>query len=205
MNARELAPCGTSAAYQRHKRRKEDCPPCRAAHAATERRRQGRTKNNPWARGLANRFWAKVALPDGNGCMLWLGALNANGYGLFSIEGRSTSAQHVSQLLAEGPPPDEMRTDAAHACRNRNCVAPDHLRWASRRENMSDTRRDGTAIIGVRNASAKLTDDKAREIRRVFAAGGISKTELGRRYGVHRTTISGIVRGELWSHVGDSE
>lgn len=38
MKARELRPCGTEAAYRRHKRNGDDkCDACRDAHAAYER------------------------------------------------------------------------------------------------------------------------------------------------------------------------
>ena len=39
---RVLAPCGTPAAYRRHRRRGEDCATCRAAEAAAKQVRRNR-------------------------------------------------------------------------------------------------------------------------------------------------------------------
>ncbi|RRQ81516.1 hypothetical protein [Streptomyces griseofuscus] len=38
---RELKPCGTRAAYLRHRAKGENCPECRAANAAADRRYRG--------------------------------------------------------------------------------------------------------------------------------------------------------------------
>lgn len=54
--------------------------------------------------------------------------------------------------------------------------------------------------VGAGHHNSKLNPDKVREIRRLFAEGS-TLTELGDRFGVHKATISGIVRRKEWSHV----
>jgi hypothetical protein len=50
-SGRPLAPCGTSAAYQRHRKRGEDCKTCRDAAAATARARyKPKSNRRPGAR-----------------------------------------------------------------------------------------------------------------------------------------------------------
>ena len=80
------------------------------------------------------RFWSKVALPDENGCMLWLASSKSNGYGQFGIGGKNLYAHRVAYLWLVGPIPDELQLD--HLCRNRKCVAPDHLEAVTQQENL---------------------------------------------------------------------
>lgn len=54
---------------------------------------------------------------------------------------------------------------------------------------------------GSRSPMAKLTEHAVREIRRRYAAGGISQTALALEYGVHNVTISEIVLRKKWRHV----
>lgn len=143
------------------------------------------------------RFWSKTRLPDAAGCMLWTDAPSAYGYGRLRVNGKQVGAHRISLLLAEGPPPPG-KPESAHACRNRLCVAPEHLRWASAQENADDRERDGTALRGERHGQAKLTAVQVAEIRRAYTAGEANQPELGRQYGVQQAAISKIVLGRKW-------
>lgn len=39
------------------------------------------------------------------------------------------------------------------------------------------------------------------EIRRIYAAGGISQRELGKKFGITQVTTGEIIRRVIWSHV----
>lgn len=55
---------------------------------------------------------------------------------------------------------------------------------------------------GVQNGSAKVTDKIVRAIRTDYDNHNyLSLTELGRRYGLSRTTVTGIARRLSWTHV----
>jgi hypothetical protein len=45
---------------------------------------------------------------------------------------------------------------------------------------------------------SKLSAARRAQIRREYASGGVSQNELGRRHGVHGTTIRSIVQGHSW-------
>lgn len=79
------------------------------------------------------RFWAKVALPNEQGCMLWLGG-TAVGYGRFYLAGKMRGAHRLSYTLAYGPIPDGLVLD--HLCRTPACVRPDHLEAVTNSENL---------------------------------------------------------------------
>lgn len=142
------------------------------------------------------RFWSKVALPDENGCMLWMTAVAGGGYGAFKCRQRMYRAHRISLILAVGPAVGD-KTEAAHGCRNRHCVAPEHLRWATLSENMTDKRRDGTDNRGERNNTTKLSWRAIREIRRRLTRGE-RRSDLAKEYSVGWSTIDRIDKGEHW-------
>ena len=83
------------------------------------------------------RFYAKVALPNEQGCMLWLAYVDPDGYGRFNRGGKNGKidrAHRVSYELAYGEIPEGMVLD--HLCRNRACVRPDHLEVVTKGENV---------------------------------------------------------------------
>ena len=57
--------------------------------------------------------------------------------------------------------------------------------------------------IGSTHVRSKLTDEQVAEIRRRYAAGGVSYRELGEQYGVHLASIAKIVLGRTY-RTGDS-
>lgn len=144
------------------------------------------------------RFWSKVAIPDQNGCMLWMAA-KASGYGAIWFAGVQQGAHRVSLILAEGEPPDPSM-EAAHSCRNTHCVAPLHLRWATRIDNDRDKVRDGTLVRGERISHAKLTSEQVLAIRTEYAAGtGATMKAIGDRYGVCRRAVGQIINRDTWA------
>ena len=138
------------------------------------------------------RFWPKVGLPDANGCMPWLAA-KCQGYGKFRVNGMAWYAHRVMLFLAVGPPPTEV-SEAAHepqVCHRPDCVAPEHLRWATGTENQKDRIRDRTTGGNFK----KLTDDQVAILRDHWQAG-VSQAELSRWFGITRASVSQIVHGK---------
>jgi hypothetical protein len=71
-----------------------------------------------------DRFWAKV---DKSGaCWIWQASKNYEGYGKFNFHGKPRRAHRISYLWAYGDLPDDAEVD--HACHQRACVNPAHLR-----------------------------------------------------------------------------
>lgn len=89
----------------------------------------------------AERFWAKV--DKSTGCWLWTGAIDANGYGYFGMDGVVIRAHQASYRLNVGAVPDGLELD--HLCRTPRCVRPDHLEPVTHRENLLR----GAAPVGV--------------------------------------------------------
>jgi hypothetical protein len=88
-----------------------------------------------------------------------------------------------------------VKSQVAHWCGNRACVAPGHLRWANAKENRLDRLRHGTEHRGSRHIIAKLTEADVSEIRRRPWRKG---RDLADELGVAETTISAVRSGRSW-------
>ncbi len=84
------------------------------------------------------RFMAKTA-PQANGCVLWLGATDKDGYGKFQLNGggRQTHvrAHRYAYFLANGRWPSEL---ALHSCDTPSCVSAAHLEDGDQGKNVRD-------------------------------------------------------------------
>ena len=135
-------------------------------------------------------------------CVLWPFAKGAGGYGRVVWEGRYLRATHVV-LEAAGHDRPGQRAEACHSCDTPLCVNPGHLRWDTHEANIRDMEVRGrrASARGTEQAAAIFTDEMVLDIRRRCAQGE-AVTTLAKEYGVNKTTISVIVRGTAWKHVG---
>jgi len=116
-------------------------------------------------------------------------------------DGRSrTFAVHILVARAFlGPCPDGMEVCHGPAGRLDNRLT--NLSYGTKfKNNGEDKRRDGTLLIGIRNAGALLTDEVVRECR-IRVAAGESRRALAREFDVSDTVIRKAVAGIAWRHV----
>jgi len=134
--------------------------------------------------------------------------LAGRGYLCIAIRGTHCRRRwYLHRLVLEafvGPCPPGMECRHLNGKRNDNRL--ENLAWGTPKENGLDRIRHGTVshdhgMPGERNHKAKLTEDNVREIRKVYAAGGMSQREIGLLYSVGQDTISSIVRRGTWSHI----
>lgn len=139
-----------------------------------------------------------VAHADKDECLTWPFSRFQNGYGLIVKDGASYGAHRYMCELVNGEPPTPEHV-AAHSCNKgrEGCVNPHHLRWATSQENTLDRFDHGTMPTGSASHFAKLTPEQVGEIRKI----GRSRTQrdLAKIYGVCKSTIGYIVRGENWA------
>lgn len=131
----------------------------------------------------------------GDGCWLWTGARDADGYGVFNYAGKTFRAPRVALELAGRPP--GRGEYACHKCDNPACVRPDHLYPGTPGQNSGDAIRRGRWQRGEMCHAAKLNPLKVRIIR------GSSDTDenLAGRFGVSRSAVSMARSGKTWGHV----
>lgn len=147
----------------------------------------------------ADRFMDKVASIPIAGCWLWTGSVSPLGYGQLTHGNKHQTAHRFSWRRSVGEIPPGMCV--LHRCDVPSCVNPHHLFLGTKRDNTHDMMKKGRdRCIGERNPGAKLTSADIAAIR----AHSESCVKAARRFGVSRSTISAIRRGETRvSHEGE--
>lgn len=80
-----------------------------------------------------------------NGCWLWTGAVNTQGYGIITFAGRTWRAPRFSYTVHHGPIPAGLVLDH-FVCENPRCINPDHVRPVTQRENALRSKTSQAAI-----------------------------------------------------------
>ncbi len=133
-----------------------------------------------------------------NGCLLWSGATDHNGYGIIY-----TSTQHPTQrlflahrvawTLTNGSVPEGICV--LHSCDRPLCINPDHLFLGRQLDNIEDM------VFKNRSPNRKLTPNQVRSIRKLYKTGRYSQEMLATYYRVDQTCISCIVRYKTYYNV----
>ncbi|MGH2465391.1 MAG: HNH endonuclease [Candidatus Limnocylindrales bacterium] len=144
------------------------------------------------------RFLAHVDL-TAVGCWEWQGTRHPDGYGVVRIGSTGVPAHRVSWFLTYGPIPTGQWV--LHHCDNPPCVRPDHLFLGDQAANMRDAHEKGRMHPGEAHGRHKLTEAEVLDIRIRYRAGGVRQIDLAAEFNVNRTTISAIVRRQLWAHL----
>jgi hypothetical protein len=150
---------------------------------------------------LDERFWSLVDKTDE--CWIWRGPKVNGGYGIARdpVTNHRERAHRLSFTEAHGPIPDGLYI--CHRCDNPPCVRPAHLFAGSQRVNVADMRAKGRARSGPRdqageaNNAARLTVAQVADIRAMGLAG-YQHREIAARFGVHKSTVGGILAGKNW-------
>ena len=170
------------------------------------------------------RFWQKVRKT--NSCWYWRSS-NSGRYGMFYLNGKHIGAHRAAWMFAYGPIPRGLYV--CHRCDNRFCVRPTHLFLGTPKDNLRDAAQKGrmprgkqwrdthrhmasgdghksvthpeSVPRGESHGMSRLTDSIVKEIHGLTACG-ISSRKLGRKFGVHKSTIWHVVRKNTWKHVG---
>lgn len=145
---------------------------------------------------------ALARLPTGTGCHVWPGSRDRDGYGTIRDGQVLRKVHRLVWSSTHGPIPDG--GVICHTCDNPPCGNPDHLFLGTNASNQWDRRSKGRQAAGSKNGRAKITEADVAEIRRAYAAGGITQQVLADRYGIKQWAVSKIVNGIAWHHVYSS-
>lgn len=160
--------------------------------------RYGDPKGGGPVTGLPAKHLEEVVLPyRGEDCIEWPFCRMKSGYGQVTYKKRRQLVHRLVCELTNGPCPDD-KVDAAHSCGNPKCVNPQHIRWATRRENLADRWVHGTVPIGETHAASKLSRMDVHMIR-VLLENGFPQLAIGERFGVSQGAIADIKKGKNWA------
>ncbi len=186
------------------KRTGTSIPHCKACHHARRSPFGSKRTSVP----IAERLWPRVTkVNDATSCWPWTGSIDRYGYGYLGEGGsvrngaKYIKAHRVVWELTYGPIPNGLQV--LHHCDDPQCCRPDHLFLGTNLDNAKDRHAKGRDPRGEKHGNAKLTDEAVREIRRRYAAGGISQQNLADEFGVNQTIVSDVVRRVYWQHVTD--
>jgi hypothetical protein len=166
-------------------------------------------------------FWGRVEVEQG-GCIVWLGATDEDGYGLFRFNGRMVRANRFAYEDTFGPIPDGYMV--CHECDTPPCVHPEHLFLGTARDNTQDMIRKGrkaklkgewtperrarfrelirgTRPKGEQCKHAKLDEAKVRQMRQIRSETGRPYSELAAMFGVTKRAARRAITGETWGHI----
>lgn len=130
-----------------------------------------------------------------SGCWLWLGGVDAKGYGVMSGNGK---AHRVSYEAHKGPIPCGL--SVCHRCDVPLCVNPAHLFLGTTADNMADKKRKNRCAAGAAHGLSRMTDAEVRSIRRLRSKG-LTYRAIAERLGINRNAVGEVLRGVTWRHV----
>ena len=166
-------------------------------NSTDDKKREGFSHKYP--SDLVARFWKKVDKNAGpNGCWIWVGAIGTSGYGNFNLSGKTSSPHRVAYIFEVGWTKDKY---VCHHCDVKLCVNPKHLFLGTQLDNMSDAAEKGKP----NSRNRKLTQHNVHEIRTLLKEGRLLHKEIGRRFGVTRSTIGAIKNRVRWSSLEETE
>lgn len=130
-----------------------------------------------------------------DGCWQWTSRADKDGYGILSVKDQNIRAHRFSYEHHIGPIPEGMVV--CHHCDNPGCVNPEHLFCGTVKDNAQDALQKQRHYVGSKNGRSKLFDADVQDIK----DSNLSGPTLAKRYGVTRSTINKIKRGEGWQHL----
>ena len=146
---------------------------------------------------------------DDGDCMIWQGAKSSDGTPAICNDNDSRRNVRARRRMFElsGGKTNQRTPNVIATCWNPLCLAPEHLRAVSRRDQMLLAAAAGRLVVPSRDAAQrrnkraaapKLTMEKARDIRRRHF-GGETLTALAGEYGVHVSLVHRVVHNKAWA------
>ncbi len=158
------------------------------------------------------RFWDKVDKQGPEGCWVFTGSRNSDGYGSFNARPTTDRAHRAAWILTYGEIPESM--SVLHRCDNPPCCNPNHLFLGTHLDNVRDRHLKGRSrgprpgenvatkhpeyFRGERNGRAKVNWGIVSAIREAYGTGKYRQVDLAKRYGLVQTQVSRIIRNEHW-------
>ena len=137
------------------------------------------------------KFWARVDKSAGLfGCWPWTGYKDPEGYGHLSYRSQRWLSTRLAWTLYHGEIPKGM--EVCHRCDNPPCCNPVHLFLDTHAGNLNDS-------ANKQRMHQVLTWADVQAIRSGFQ-NGLNKSQIGRQFGVSRTTVRNIINRQIYKN-----
>lgn len=147
---------------------------------------------------IMSKFNSKLSEKNNDGCIIWKGWKNKDGYGKFSVDKLYVLAHRFAYEKFIGSIPEGK--NVLHICDIRDCCNVEHLYIGDQFDNMCDaSERNRFNRKGEQNSRSKLSNASVIYMRQFF--GKISVAQLARDFEVSESTIHGIKHGRTWKDI----
>lgn len=149
-----------------------------------------------------DRFLSKLTKQP-NGCWEYIGAKDADGYGMFWFNGRTIGAHRFSiEYLANQPLNKGNQT--CHSCDNPCCCNPNHLFIGSTQDNTADRHRKGRTATGSQIGTSTYSECDILKVKQAFCSRphyrGIIK-DLSKEFSISYAVVWNVCRNKGWRHI----
>lgn len=152
--------------------------------------------------GWRDRYWSHLDTSDPDACWIWKSKNKATRYPQLKVGPKASArmfyAHRIAYELAYGSIPPGL--GVLHSCDIPWCCNPQHLRVGSQAENMQDAISRNRTARGEDHGNHRLTVEKVRTIRALYAEG-MQQKEIASRFGVANATVWSVLSGRTWGHV----
>mgnify|MGYP001561025647 CR=1 FL=1 len=159
-------------------------------------------ERTPNGTSIEERLKNKSKYNPENACIEWISTMFNNGYGQITIN-RVKKSAHVASWEFHNKK-SANGYFIMHKCDNKKCINPEHLMLGTNSLNQKDKILKNRQAKGTDFPSAKLNDDKVREIHKLLNSG-MKQTEIAKIYNIDQSIISEIKSGKRWKHVEVSQ
>jgi hypothetical protein len=169
------------------------------AGSVTVSGRVGLRGNRTKRYSTVEKFWARVAPPNANGCWIFAGKshrraghldIGRDANGRIILAHRFSWELHNQRRIPKGKV-------VCHRCDVPTCVNPAHLRLDTQAGNVHESVRKGRKNTwGLQ----KLTADQVWEIR-LMASLGLLRKDIAAAFGISPNHVSTIVHRKAWAHL----
>lgn len=135
---------------------------------------------------------------DANGCRIWDGYLNRQGYGRTRFGNKLWLVHRLVYQHSNGDIPKGFFV--CHRCDVPSCCNLDHLFIGTSIDNIRDAQSKKRLAVGTKNQNSKLSEQDIPVIVDRYN-NGESIESLAKHYGIQKCVLAKVISGKSWKHV----